>query len=156
MASSILFNGRRSRSWSSLLFESASQKYTRCCHSNSGHLSQMFETTWCIFSVVFFDGNLKHFTSFKSNPYVCACNLRDRRRIGERRGRKARKGKEEEKEARDSLRYASSISLTLFSCSPHISHSSIALYTHAKREPILKCAMHQLELLLNLVTFFLL
>ena len=141
------FKSQRSRSWSSLLNESASQKYTHCCHSNNGHLSQMNETTWRIFSVVFFNGNLKHFTSFKSNPYVSVCNLRDRRKIGERRGRKTWKGKEEEKEARVVLGYASSISLTLLSCSPHISHSSITLYTHAKREPILKCPMRQLELL---------
>jgi len=46
---------RRSRSWSSLLFESASQKYTHCCHSNSGHLSHMNETTlaWWIFRQIY-------------------------------------------------------------------------------------------------------
>ena len=46
---------RRSRSWSSLRFESASQKYTRCCHSNSGHLSQMNETNlaWWIFRQIY-------------------------------------------------------------------------------------------------------
>ena len=43
-----IFNCRLSRSWSFLLFESASQKYTHCCRNNSEHLSQMNETAYWI------------------------------------------------------------------------------------------------------------
>ena len=39
-----IFYCRRSRSWSCLLFESASQKCTHCCRNNSERLPQMNET----------------------------------------------------------------------------------------------------------------